>query len=117
VLEDLADVTKMYDADRFDLLCHVSFSSPLRTRRERAELLLKGKKDFFEQYSYTAREILNEILNKYIEFGTEQFQIPDILNVSPIDKHGNVMEIAKAFGGEENLRNAVIRMQNLLYGD
>jgi len=115
VLEDLVDATKMYDADRFDLLCHVAFNAPLRTRRERAENLKKGKTDFFEQYSPKAREILNEILDKYIEYGIEQFTIPDILKVRPIDRHGNVIEIAKIFGGVEKLRNAVYKMQSNLY--
>jgi type I restriction enzyme R subunit len=115
VLEDLMDATKMYDADRFDLLCHVAFNGPIRTRRERAENVRKGKKDFFERYAPVARQILNEILDKYIEFGIEQFKTPDILKVPPIDSHGNVMEIAKNFGNAENMRRAVNRMQQLLY--
>ncbi len=35
--EQLAQATDQPDADPFDLLCHVAFSAPLRTRRERAE--------------------------------------------------------------------------------
>jgi len=116
-LEKLMETTKMYDADRFDLLCHVAFSAPLRTRRDRAEMLRKGKKDFFEQYSHEAREVLNEILDKYIEYGYEQFKIPDILKIEPIDHHGNVAEIARTFGGPEKLRGAVNQMQTLLYRD
>lgn len=115
VLEDLVDATKMYDADRFDLLCHVAFNAPIRTRRERAEMLKKGKVDFFEQYGPKAREILNEILDKYIEYGTEQFRIPEILKISPIDKYGNVLEIVKIFGKPEDLKNALVKMQSLLY--
>jgi len=115
VLEDLMDATKMYDADRFDLLCHVAFNSPIRTRRERAEMLKKGKVDFFEQYGPKAREVLNEILDKYVEYGVEQFKIPDILKIAPIDKHGNILEIVKLFGKSEDLKNALLRMQSLLY--
>ncbi len=114
-LEKLAEVTKMYDADRFDLLCHVAFNAPLRTRRERAESVKRNHKDFFEQYSSVAREILNEILDKYVEFGMEQFKLPDILKIAPIDKHGNVIEIADTFGNSQKLRAAVDNMQNMLY--
>ena len=46
------------DADPFDLLCHVAFNAPLRTRRERAERLRQEQKDFFDQYGPEAREVL-----------------------------------------------------------
>ena len=39
------------------------------------------------------------MLEKYVEYGTAQFQIPDILKVPPISEHGNVIEIAALFGG------------------
>ena len=78
-------------------------------------LLKKGKVDFFEYFSPEAHQILNEILDKYVEFGTEQFKVPDILRVEPIVRHGNVMEIAKLFSGHEKLKQALEEMQKLLY--
>jgi type I restriction enzyme R subunit len=114
-LEQLAETAKQPEADPFDLLCHVAFNAPLRTRRERAERLRKEKVDFWDYYQPEAREILGEILEKYVEFGTAQFKVPDILNVPPISEHGNVMEIAAKFGGPERLREAVTQLQTLLY--
>ena len=113
--EELVKATGREDADHFDLLCHIAFNAPLRSRRERAERLVKGKVDFFEYFSPEARQILNEILDKYVEFGTEQFKVPDILKVDPIARHGNVMEIAKLFSGPEKLKQALEEMQKLLY--
>lgn len=113
--EKLAEVAQQPDADPFDLLCHVAFNAPLRTRRERAELLRKEKVDFFEQYGPKAREVLNEMLDKYIEYGTAQFQIPEILKFPPISNRGTVMEIAALFGGADRLRTAVQQMQAFLY--
>ena len=55
------------------------------------------------------------MLEKYVEFGTAQFQIPDILKVPPLTNHGNVIEIAELFGGPERLRAAVGELQQLLY--
>ena len=57
ILEALADrgislgrtdgrAPKQPDADPFDLLCHVAFNAPLRTRRERAEALRKERQKF-----------------------------------------------------------------------
>ena len=113
--EELSEAAKQPDADPFDLLCHIAFNAPLRTRRERAEMLRKEKKDFFEEYSPDARAVLNEMLEKYIEYGTAQFEIPDILKVPPISDHGTIREIASLFGGAEKLRAAVSELQTLLY--
>lgn len=112
---ELAEVSKQPDADPFDLLCHVAFNAPLRTRRERAEMLRRDKQDFFDRYALEARQLLNEILDKYIEYGTAQFHIPDILKVPPIVNHGTVVEIVAMFGGAEKLRSALSEMQTLLY--
>jgi len=114
-LEQLAETAKQPEADPFDLLCHVAFNAPLRTRRERAERLKKEKVDFWDYYKPEAKEILGEILDKYVEYGTAQFKVPDILNVPPISGHGNVMEIAEKFGGPDRLREAVTQLQTLLY--
>jgi len=114
-LEHLAENAGQPDADPFDLLCYIAFNAPLRTRQERAERLRKGRVDFWEYFKPEARDILDEILNKYIEYGAAQFKIPDILKVPPISQHGNVMEIAAKFGGPDQLRSAIEKMQELLY--
>lgn len=56
---------------------------------ERAEALKKDRKDFFNAYSVEARMILEELLDKYADYGLAQFKLPDVLKLSPIDKHGN----------------------------
>jgi type I restriction enzyme R subunit len=113
--EELAEAAKQPDADPFDLLCHVAYSAPIRSRRERAEAARIDGKAFFEKFTNGAREVLNELLEKYVEYGTAQFQIPDILKVPPLSQHGNVIEIAELFGGPERLRAAVGELQQLLY--
>jgi type I restriction enzyme R subunit len=116
-LEQLGENAGQPDADPFDLLCYVAFNAPLRTRRERAERLRKGRVDFWEYFKPEAQQILNEILDKYIEYGTAQFKVPDILKVQPISQHGNVVEIAAMFGGVDQLRGAIEQMQTLLYAN
>jgi type I restriction enzyme R subunit len=113
--EELVSAANQPDADPFDLLCYVAFNAPLRTRRERAEMLQKEKKDFFEQYGPEAREVLGAMLDKYVEYGTAQFQIPEILKVPPISERGTVPQIAAFFGGADKMRAAVSEMQALLY--
>lgn len=112
---ELADSVGQPEADPFDLLCHLAFNAPLRTRRERTERLKHDRKDFFDHFSPEARAILEELLEKYAQHGTAQFVVPDILKVPPISERGNVIEIAGYFGGAEKLREAVDQLQTLLY--
>jgi len=114
-LDELRRVSQQPEADPFDLLCHLAFSAPVRTRRERANTLRKERREFFQQYSTEAQAILNDLLDKYTDYGVAQFHIPEILKLPPISEKGNVMEIVELFGGAEQLRDAVNELQNLLY--
>jgi type I restriction enzyme R subunit len=113
--KEIIKILEKPDSDPFDLLCYLAFDAPLRTRNERASYLRKNKPDFFDQYGVKARKILCELLDKYIEHGPREFDIPDSLQVSPISRHGNVMEIADMFGGAKPMREAVNKLQALLY--
>lgn len=113
--DHLAKTANQPDADPLDLLCHLAFNAPLRTRRERAQRLRTERQDFFHQYGPEAKQILDELLDKYTEHGTAQFLIPDVLELPPINAHGNVIEIAANFGGVDKLRQAVFQLQTLLY--
>ncbi len=113
--DELAASAQQPDADPFDLLCHLAFNAPLRTRRERAQRLKTERKDFFERFGPDARAILDELLEKYAEHGDAQFVLPDVLRIAPISGHGQPSEIIKFFGGAEQLRLAVTELQNVLY--
>ena len=115
--EHLAETTDNPDADPLDLLCHLAFDAPLRTRRERADYLRRNQPDFFDQYGAEAREVLDALLEKYTEFGPRQFEIPDALQVPPISERGNIMEIADLFGGAALMKQAVDQLQAMLYKD
>lgn len=114
--DELAEQAAQPDADPFDLLCHLAFNAPLRTRRERAQRLKQERKDFFEHYSPEARQVLDELLEKYAQHGDAQFVLPDVLHVPPISNHGNPGEIIRLFGSAEQLRTAVNDLQGILYG-
>ncbi len=113
--EHLAESAGQPEADPFDLLCHIAYNAPLRTRRERAQQMKESKTDFFTHYGPQARVILEELLEKYAEHGAAQFVLPDVLQVPPLTDHGTVTEISAVFGGAEKLREAVTKLQTLLY--
>ncbi len=112
---ELAEAAKQPEADPFDLLCHLAFNAPLRTRRERAQQLRESRKDFFSRFGPEAKQILEELLEKYAEHGNAQFVLPDVLHIPPISDHGKPNEIIRHFGSPEILRQAVHDLQNLLY--
>ena len=114
---ELAEATGQPEADPFDLLCHLAFNAPLRTRRERALALKRERPDFWQRFGPEARRLLEELLEKYAEHGDAQFVLPDVLRVPPISGHGQPAEIILLFGGAEQLRAAVTDLQNLLYAN
>lgn len=103
------------EADPFDLLCHIAWNAPVLTRKERAARLKGETPDFLEAYGEQARQILNTLLAKYAEHGPAEFSIPDSLKVPPISDIGNVSEIISRFGSADKLRDAVTRLQKILY--
>ena len=114
-LVTLAEAAGQPAADPFDLLCHLAYHAPLRTRRERVERLHREERDFFERYGAEARQVLDELIEKYAKHGAAQFKLPEILEVAPFSEWGNVIEIAARFGGGEQLRGAVAELQRRLY--
>jgi type I restriction enzyme R subunit len=113
--ETLSEATGQPDADPFDLLVHVAWNAPLRTRRERADRVRKDKKDFWDQYSPKAQQVLEDLLKKYAEHGVTQLDDLQVLEVPPLPTHGTPPEIAGLFGGPNQLRRAVRELQAALY--
>jgi len=111
----LVEATNQPDADPFDLLVHVAWNAPLRTRRERAERVRKERKDFWDRYSPQARTVLNDLLDKYTDHGVTQLDDLQILEVPPLSNRGTPLEIAGFFGGSGQLRQAVSELQALVY--
>lgn len=113
-LEQLAEITNQTDADPFDLICFVAFDLKPMTRRERADRAKKAAT--FAALSDKAREIIDLILDKYVQFGTNELNA-HVLEVKPISEKGNVMEIAALFGGAPNLLKALDDLQKSLYAE
>jgi type I restriction enzyme R subunit len=113
--DQLADAAQQPEADPFDLLCHLAFNAPLRTRRERAQQLRTRQPDVFTKFGPEGRAILEELLEKYAAHGEAEFVLPDVLKVPPISNHGQVADIIRLFGGADQLRAAVAELQEHLY--
>jgi type I restriction enzyme R subunit len=115
-IDQLMDITKQKDVDPFDLLCFVAFDLKPLTRKQRVDLLKKNKPDFFAHYSGRAKDVLNLILEKYVDYGLNQIR-PDIISVEPIAQQGNPIEIVNEFGGIDKFKKAIEELQTLLYAE
>ena len=103
------------DDDPFDLLCHLAWNAPLRTRRQRAERLRTERQDLFDRHGPAARQVLEALLEKYAAHGADELRLPEALRVEPVASMGNPSEIIRRFGGAEHLKEAVIELQEQLY--
>lgn len=71
-LEKLKAEQNMTEVDDFDFICHIAFDKKPLTRKERANNV--KKRDFLSKYSGMAREILNALLDKYMNTGIYEIE-------------------------------------------
>ena len=112
-LEMLKSEQGMSDVDDFDFLCHVAFDKKPLTRRERATNV--KKRDFLSKYSGTARAVLEELLQKYMDTGIYEIEKTEILKLDPFIKFGKPSRIAGYFGGKDGYLKAVQELKNEIY--
>lgn len=112
-LEAMKTEQNMTDVDDFDFICHVAFDKKPLTRRERANNV--KKRDFLSKYSGAAREILEALLDRYMNTGIYEIERTEILQLDPFRKYGKPSKIASYFGGKEGYRKAVKELEEELY--
>ena len=114
-IEVLAEVLTQPRADQFDLLAHIAFGQPIRTRDERADAFVNYEQRFLEQYDPKAREIIIALLDKYRLSGVSEIASPDVFRLSPFREMGQAPGVIQCFGGTEVLRAALGEIQRRLY--
>lgn len=103
----------MSDVDDFDFICHVAFDKKPLTRRERANNV--KKRDFLSKYSGVAREVLEALLDKYMNTGIYEIEKTEILQLDPFLKYGKPAKIAGYFGGKGGYLKAVKELEDAIY--
>lgn len=114
-LEKLKTEQNMTEVDDFDFICHIAFDKKPLTRKERANNV--KKRDFLSKYSGMAREILNALLDKYMNTGIYEIEKTDILKLDPFIKYGKPSKIASYFGSRDAYLKAVQELENEIYTD
>lgn len=103
----------MEDVDDFDFICHVAFDKKPLTRRERACNVKKT--DFLNKYSDDAREVLEALLDKYMNAGIYEIESTSVLRLDPLRKFGVPAKIVSYFGGADGYKSALKALEKELY--
>ena len=122
ILEELKDRGVFLDAirqevgdnlDDFDLILHLAFDQKPLTRKERAENV--KKRNYFGKYSDVAREVLEALLDKYMDEGISELESMQILKLDPFTEIGTPSKIIKSFGGRERYIQTIKELETEIY--
>ena len=113
-LEAMKAEEGLSDVDDFDFICHVAFDQKPLTRRERAENV--KKRDFLGRYGGIARQVLEALLDRYMNVGIYEIEKTEILHLDPFRQFGKPSRIALAFGGRDGYLKAVRELEREIYG-
>lgn len=112
-LESLKADQSMADVDDFDFICHVAFDQKPLTRRERANNV--KRRDFLSKYKGVARDVLEALLDKYMNTGIYEIEKTEVLKLDPFQKFGKPSKIAQFFGGKAGYLQAIKELEEELY--
>lgn len=114
-LEAMKSDQNMADVDDYDFICHVAFDKKPLTRKERANNV--KKRDFLSKYSGVAKEVLEALLDKYMNTGIYEIEKTEILKLDPFLKLGKPAKIAGYFGGKAGYLQAVKELEEAIYAE
>ncbi|WP_097006085.1 EcoAI/FtnUII family type I restriction enzme subunit R [Lacrimispora amygdalina] len=112
-LANLKEEQGMTEVDDFDFICHVAFDRKALTRKERANNV--KKRDFLSKYTGVAREVLEALLDKYMNTGVYEIEKTAVLKLDPFVKMGKPSRIVSQFGGVEGYMKALKKLEEELY--
>lgn len=101
------------DMDIFDMICFIAYNKPKITRKDRADRVRRSK--FLEQYQGIAREVLDKLIDRYLNEGIKDLETPTVFKLSEFDEFGGVPNIIKSFGGKEHYYEAIRELEASLY--
>jgi len=111
---ELAAATGQPDADPFDLLCHVAFNAPLRTRRRARATIEERQEDFFERYGPKARPSSRSSSRSTPTMDRRSSRSPKLRGAAAESLRERDRD-RPTLRWEQKLREAIEHLQTLLY--
>lgn len=104
----------MKDMDPFDLILHLAYNQKPLTKSERISNVKKS--GILDAYQGAAREILEELLDKYKNEGIEDLEDNSVLGLPEFEKYGGPIKIQILFGGRKQYQEAIQKVKENIYG-
>lgn len=101
--------------DPFDILLHLAWNQPSRTRSERVRRVREEHHAEIGRLSTAAQEVLDGLLRRYESYGIDDVTSPEVLRLPPLSELGRRSDIVARFGGGEGWRATVADLQRWIY--
>jgi len=111
----LAEVLNQTEADQFDLLAHLAFDAPIRTRSERAAAFINREGRFLESHTPPACEVILGLLDKYRAHGIEEISDARVFRLPPFLDMGQAPGVVRRFGTAEQLNQTMRELSRRIY--
>ncbi|MCK5774608.1 MAG: DEAD/DEAH box helicase family protein, partial [Bacteroidales bacterium] len=113
-LNTLRNMVATPKCDVYDVLAHISFSSNIKTRKQRA-VRVRDESGFFTFYSdLKAKEFLEFVLENYEKYGIEQLQRDKLGDLVKLNL-GTTTDARQTFGSMDKLLKAYYDLQEDIY--
>ncbi|WP_348625393.1 DEAD/DEAH box helicase family protein (plasmid) [Paenibacillus peoriae] len=104
---------QLRELDEFDLICYLAYDQPPLTKAERTNNV--KKRGYIYEYQDVAREVLELLLDKYMNEGIQEIDGTEILELPEFQRFGSSLKIVKAFGGKKGYLTALKRLKDEIY--
>lgn len=101
------------EIDDFDLLLQLAYGQKPLTKAERINNV--KKRGFLYKYSDEAREVLEVLLEKYMNSGIKDVEDTSILKLPEFEKFGGMVYIIRKFGNKSKYLQAIRELENELF--
>lgn len=99
--------------DEFDLILHLAYDQPPLTKAERVNKV--KKRGYIYKHKDVAREVLEMLLDKYMNEGISEIEGTEVLELNEFKKFGSPMKIVRAFGNKKKYLEAVKKLKDEIY--
>jgi Type I site-specific restriction-modification system, R (restriction) subunit and related helicases len=101
------------EIDDFDLLLQLAYGQKPLTKAERVNNV--KKRGYLYKYSDEAREVLEMLLDKYMNSGIKDIEDTSILKLPEFERVGGMFYIIQKFGDKKKYTEAIRELGNELY--
>jgi type I restriction enzyme, R subunit len=115
--EQLAEIQKIVDAEKsdlFDVLAHVAYAVPPKSREERAE---QAKVIFSTSFNSRQRVFLDFVLAHYVNEGVDELALDKLTPLLRLKYHDAIADAVADLGPAEEIRSLFTGFQRHLYAD